>query len=341
MRTPTCKIAIGLFVLMLLLVTVAESRAVFHANAAPDVAALMESAEHQFGSGNYSAAIATLQSVISQNPSSGAAFYWLGRCYYEIHDYDHAVADAEKSVNLDPKNSVYQDWLGRAYGGKADRDKSFFTARKVKKQFERAVELDASNIAARRDLEAFCIQAPSIVGGNSDEARAQVDAIAAIDPVEGHLARALFDLQSLKKADLAESEYRQVLDAKPSKVEPYFEAAMFFQSQNKIADMNAAIDAAAQAKPSDARLPFYRAVAMVASGSNLPRAEEDLKSYIASTPDRSDWPSHAEAREWLGRLYEAQGKSGEAAEQYRAALQLDPGLKDARARLAKLGKGSR
>ena len=77
------------------------------------------------------------------------------------------------------------------------------------------------------------------------------------------------------------------------------------------------------------------------SNKDFPRAEEYLKSYLASTPDRSDWPSHASAREWLGRLYEAQGKRAEAAEQYRAALQLEPGRKEAKARLEKLEKSSK
>ncbi len=63
-----------------------------------------------------------------------------------------------------------------------------------------------------------------------------------------------------------------------------------------------------------------------------------MKSYLASTPDRSDWPSHAAAREWLGRLYEAQGKRADAAEQYREALQLEPKRKEARTRLEKLEK---
>lgn len=352
MSAPSCRISIGLLSLLLLSVNAAsgptgfhpvEARALsfFSSQATPDGAAL-EAAQHQFGSGNYSAAIATLQSVVSQNPSNAAALYWLGRCYYEVRDYDHAVANGEKSVVLDPKNSLYQQWLGQEYGGKADREQSYFVARKVKKQFELAVQLDPSNIAARRDLEEFCIEAPWIVGGNADQGKAQVDAIAAIDPIQGRLARAVFDTQSLKKTDLAEAEYRQVLSAKPDKPEPYFEVASFFQKQNKIADMNAAIDAAVQVKPNDPRLAYYRAVATISggAGSDLSRAEEHLKSYIASTPDRSDWPSHADARDWLGRLYEAQGKTGEAAEQYRAALQLEPRRKATQARLAKLEKGS-
>jgi tetratricopeptide (TPR) repeat protein len=338
LKTPHYGIAI---LIGLALVTLAGQRAALAGRmagetAAADWSALLESAQHQFGTGNYLAAIATLRSVISQNPLSAEAFYWLGRSYYEIRDFDNAIAHAEKSVALQPENSVYQDWLGRAYGAKAEREKSFFIARKVKKQFEQAVRLDPSNITARRDLQEFCMQAPWIVGGNADEARAQVDAIAKIDPIEGHLARAAFDAESLKKLDLAEKEYAEVLTAKPSEPDPYFEVAVFFQGENKLGDMKSAIEAAALANPNEPRLAFYRAVEMIAADSDLGRAEEYLKSYLASTPDRSDWPSHAGAREWLGRLYEAQGKRAEAAEQYRASLQLEPARKSARARLEKL-----
>lgn len=302
---------------------------------ANDGAALVQAAEHQFNSGNYTAAITSLQAAISQNPSNAEAYYWLGRCYYEGRDYDNAITQAEKSISLDPKNSLYHEWLGRAYGGKADRDRSFFTAKKVKREFQEAVRLNPSNVEARRDLEQFCTDAPFIVGGSKDEARAQVEAITAIDPVEGHLARAAFDA---KNPSIAENEYKQVLDAKPNQVDPYLEAAGFFQTQNKPADIDAAIQAAAKVNSKDPRLTFYKGVSRVLSGSDSGNAEMYLKSYLASTPDRSDWPSHAAAREWLGRLYEAQGKRAEAAEQYRAALRLEPGRKETQARLEKLEK---
>jgi len=345
LKPAACRTALLFLTLILLHIdpVASETRAAAFprlTGAELDVAALMEAAQHQFGTGNYTAAISTLQSVVSQSPSNGAAFYWLSRCYYEMHDFDGAVAQAEKSVGIEPKNSVYLDWLGRAYGGKADHDRSFFVARKVKKQFEAAIQADPTNVTARKDLEQYCLEAPSIVGGSTDEAHAQLDPIAAIDAVEGHLARAMFDLEALKKPELAEAEYRQVLAGKPQKPEPYFEVASFFQNQNKIADMKAAVEGAAEVKPNDPRLEFYRAVVLILSNADLPRAEQYLKSYLASTPDRSDWPSHAGARDWLGRLYEAEGKPGEAAEQYRAALQLDPGRKDTKARLAKLDKRS-
>jgi tetratricopeptide (TPR) repeat protein len=294
-----------------------------------------------FNAGNYSNAISTLQPAVSQNPNNAELYFWLCRSYYELRDYDNAITNGEKSVELDPKNSNYHLWLGRAYGGKADREHSFFLAKKVKKEFDDAVAANPSNIPARRDLEEFNIDAPWIVGGNKDEAKAQVEAISKLDPVEGHLARGIYLVEAQKKPEAAEAEYRLVLAAKPNHIEPYLEVATFFEKQNKPADMKTAIDAAASIGANDARLAFYRGVYGVLAGTDLSHAEQYLKSYLASTPDRSDWPSHASAREWLGRLYESEGKRAEAAEQYRASLQLDPGRKEVKTRLERLEKRSK
>ncbi len=303
-----------------------------------DAASAIQAAQRQMTAGNYTAAISTLQAAVPGNPSSAELFYWLGRAYYEVRDWDSAVAQGEKSVSLDAKNSLYHDWLGREYGGKADRDRSFSMAKKVKAEFKEAVALDSSNIVARRDLEEYCLDAPWIAGGSKDEALEQVNGIAAVDPVAGHLARALYDHEGLKNNDDAENEIRQALAANPKTLEPYFEVADFYRQLNKPADMNSALDAGARISPNDPRIGYYRGVAGVLANANLPDAERGLKSYLASTPDRSDWPSHAGAREWLGRLYELQGKRADAAEQYREALQLEPKRKEAKTRLEKLEK---
>jgi tetratricopeptide (TPR) repeat protein len=305
-----------------------------------DAAALIGTAQRDFELGNYALAIQTLQPATSQNSLSAEAFFWLARSYYELGDFDNAVAQAEKAVALDMKNSLYHEWLGRAYGGKADRDRSFFLAKKVKKELQEAVRLNPSNIPARADLEDFCMTAPWIVGGNKDEARDQVDAISALDAIEGHVARGKFELQAMKRSDLAEAEFQQILNSKPNRLEPYLEAVAFFEKQNKLPEMQSAIEGAERVNAQDPRLEFFQAARWVLSGSEAPRAEEFLKSYIASTPERSDWPSHAAAREWLGRLYESQGKRAEAAEQYRAALQLEPGRREAAARLQKLERAT-
>lgn len=294
-------------------------------------------AEQQFDAGNYAEAIQTIRGVLTQNANDAAAHYWLGRCYYELRDYDNAVAEEERATLLAPKSSLDHQWLGRAYGEKADRDRSFFLARKVKKEFELAVELDPSNLSARRDLEDYLLEAPWIVGGSKDDALAQVNAISALDPLAGHLARADY-WSHLGNKIQAEAEYRAALGMKPRTLRPYLEVADFYIHQGNGSALDGVIRAAAAVDSKDPRLSYYRGVARVVTGTGQSEAEEDLKSYLASSPDRSDWPSHAAAREWLGQLYEREGKRIEAAEQYRAALQLDPGRKLARKRLEQLEK---
>jgi tetratricopeptide (TPR) repeat protein len=178
----------------------------------------------QFAAGNYSAAISALRDRVAKNPQDAEAYYWLCRSYYEARDLDNAISECEQAVRLAPQNSDYHLWLGEAYGEKADREHSFLLARKVKSQFEEAVRLNPQNIHARRDLAEFYAQAPWIVGGSKDGAKQQVDAIAAMDPVQGHLARAQFWADE-KRADLAEAECGQALSAKPSDPSAIFEIA--------------------------------------------------------------------------------------------------------------------
>ena len=300
----------------------------------------VQSAMHQFETGDYSGSIAALRNYLAQNANDAQGELWVGRNYFELRNYDQAIAAFERATQIEPQDSDFHDWLGRAYGEKADKAHSFFLARRVKKEFLDAVRLDGSNLTARRDLEEYCIEAPWIIGGSFDEAKEQADAIAAIDPLSGYLAQANYYEEAVKKLDLAENEYRLVLDADPKSADAYLEAANFFIKQNKPDVLQTYIDAAVKIAPSDPRLSYYDGVQRVESNRDLDEAEQYLKSYLASTPDRSSWPPHAAAREWLGRLYEQQGKTGEAAEQYRAALQLDPQRHDARARLEQLAKAA-
>jgi len=296
-------------------------------------------AQHQFDSGFYSDAITTLRNAAAKNPKDAQAYYWLGRSYYELKDFTDSITQLEQATKLDPQNSLYHQWLGRAYGEKADRDHSFFLAQRTKHEFLEAVRLNSSNLSARRDLEEFYLEAPWILGGGKDKAMEQANAIAAQDPVEGHLARAAYWLDA-KKSDLVDAECNWVMQLKPKRIEPYLEVAGFYQHQNDATKMLKATEAVAQLSPTDPRVSYYRGVADVIAGNHLNEGEQYLKSYIASTPERSEWPSHAAAREWLGRLYEKTGHRVEASEQYRAALQIDPFRKDARDRLKSLEKSS-
>jgi tetratricopeptide (TPR) repeat protein len=301
---------------------------------------VMADVQQQFDTGNYWSAMKTLRALISQNPGNAANHFWLGRCYYETQNYSIAVSELEKATQLDPNSSVYHEWLGRGYGEVAMREHSFLLARRVKKEFQAAVQSDGSNIDARRDLEEYLLDAPWIVGGSKDDALAQANAIAQVSPVDGHLAKAEYE-NSIGKPDLAVVEYNAALALKPKSIDAYLEIANYYGRLGNAAELTSLVQQAAQASPKDPRLPFYRGVALIQSGANFPQAEQDLKAYLADSPQRSDWPPHSMARFWLGQLYEKEGNKMAAAEQYRDALSLDPGNHEAKQALNRLEKSSR
>ncbi len=300
---------------------------------------VMADVQQQFDTGNYPSAMSTLRALISQNPGNAATHFWMGRCYYEMQEYSNAVSELEKATQLDPNSSVYHEWLGRGYGEVAEREHSFLLARRVKKEFQAAVQDDGSNIDARRDLEEYLLDAPWIVGGSREDALTQANAIAQVSPVDGHLAKAEYD-NYIGRSDLAVTEYNAALALRPQSIDAYWEIAHYYERAGNAAALTSVVERAAKVNPKDARLPFYRGVDHIQSGTNFPGAEQDLKAYLADSPQRSDWPPHSMARFWLGQLYEKEGNKMAAAEQYRAALNLDSGNHEARQALNRLEKSS-
>src|SRR5262244_3997879 len=258
----------------------------------------LQAAQSHFAAGRYVEAQKLLTAALEAAPQDAAVNYWLARTYYEQHNYDKAVAYAEDAVKLAPQNPEYQRWLGRVYGAKAEESRSFFLARKVKQAFEAAVRLAPRSIEARRDLMQYLAEAPWIVGGDKSKAREQVQAISQIDPMEGRLAQAAF-LCTQKKWNEAQTEYLAVMDQQPLRFQPYMEAAEFFADRKDPNNLDRVLAGAGRVNSHDPRLDFYRAVVFILRGTERPTAEKLLAAYIANVPERSDYPSHNQAKAWL------------------------------------------
>ncbi|HLI30503.1 MAG TPA: tetratricopeptide repeat protein, partial [Terriglobia bacterium] len=190
---------------------------------------------------------------------------------------------------------------------------------------------------ARRALMEYYLDAPWILGGSKAKAQRQAQAIARIDQVGGWLARAQLD-QASGQFQQANADYQHAIQAKPKRVGPYFEAADFYLDRQDAAGLDLAVKAAASVDPSDPRINYYRGVANVLAGSHLASTERELKAYLAGSSARRNFPSHAAALSWLGKLYERLGKTQLAVEQYQTALQLDPNSREAREGLERLKK---
>jgi tetratricopeptide (TPR) repeat protein len=282
-----------------------------------------------YNGGLYRQAVEALNAAIQREPRDSSLQFWLGRCFYELRDYNRATSSLERAIALEPDRSDYHDWLGKAYGRKAEEGSRFSAfssislAHKTRREFETAVRLDANNLEAQRDLIRYLLNAPGIVGGSETAAEQRVRALSALDPIEGALAQAeLF--ASRKKFDEANQEYRKVLDLKPGRIGVYFEIAEYYRDRSDPARMSEAIEAGVPLAPSDHRLDYYRGIALVLGNQAPTEAEKELRHYLDTVPDNDNVPSHSTAHEWLGRLYEREGQLDRAAQEYQAALILDP-----------------
>ena len=197
--------------------------------------------------------------------------------------------------------------------------------------------MDPYNLDAQRDLIRYLLNAPGIVGGSQDHAEEQIKALAAVDPVEGGLARAEM-LVSRGKFNEASDQYQHILASKPARIGTYLEIAEYYRGRDDATHTEQAASLAAAVAPDDPRVSYYRGVALVMEKKDPAHAQEYLLLYLTKVPDRTDLPPRSSAHEWLGKLYANQGKIDQAVAEYQAALQLDPHNKADRDALRQLEK---
>ena len=151
----------------------------------------LEEARRAYEASDYAKAIEVLEEVSAKEPKNGDIQLLLAKSYLELQQHDAAIRSAEKAVALDPQNSVFHEWLGRAYGDKADRTGWFSAislAKKTRKEFQMAVDLDERNFSARQALVEFDCSAPGLVGGGEEKARPHIQRLMELDAAEGYYA---------------------------------------------------------------------------------------------------------------------------------------------------------
>ncbi|MBV9073235.1 MAG: tetratricopeptide repeat protein [Acidobacteria bacterium] len=276
---------------------------------------------HQtFVNGAADAAILSLQGWISANPLAADANNLLCRVWYSEERWDAAVTACERAVSLNPKSSLFQLWLGRAYGEKADHS-SWFTAialaKKTRTCFERAVDLDARNVEARSDLSEYYIEAPGFLGGGTDKAGAQANAVEKIEPATAFYIRARIAEHDKRNSD-AEQEYKKAIDLNSNSWRRWVDLASFYRRVNRLDDLEAAVKKAAELDSQNDSTLVDCASLLLRVNRNLHLAAELLHRYIEKGTKSEDAPLF-QAQYVLGQVLEKQGNVPAAKAAYQTA----------------------
>jgi tetratricopeptide (TPR) repeat protein len=108
---------------------------------------------------------------------------------------DSAYTILVRAVDREPGRAEAHFWLGQVAGTRAAEHRtihSFFLARRAKKAFGRAVQLEPENPAYLEGLGRFLALAPGIVGGDRDSARVLGQHLLRIDRMRGTFFLAQF-----------------------------------------------------------------------------------------------------------------------------------------------------
>ena len=289
----------------------------------------------------YAKAIQVLQVAAVSDPKNGDVQLLLAKSYLELQEHDAAIKSAEKAVALDPQNSIYHEWLGRAYGDKADHASWFSAislAKKTRKEFEEAVQLDGKNFAARQALIEFDCSAPGLVGGGEEKALPHIKELAELDAAEGHYAAGNCRRQK-KDFAAADVEFTKALESNPKSAELIYDIGDYAVKRSQPERLLAVADAGERVTPNDTREKFYRGAGLALKKENPDEAERLLEEYLKKAPMRSGYPRPAAVHAWLGRLFENQNRAEDARKEYETALKLDPKNKMAQEALKRLKKG--
>jgi tetratricopeptide (TPR) repeat protein len=299
----------------------------------------LEAGHRAYEQSDYRRAVEILQQAAVKNPRDGEVQLLLAKSHFELREYDAAIAHAEKAVQTEPQNSVYHEWLGRSYGEKASKSSwlsALSLAKKTQQELETAVRLDQRNFAAFQALIEFDCAAPGIAGGGEDKARPKIEQLAALDASEGHYAAGNCRRQK-KDFPAADLEFDRALVGARS-ADLIFDIGDYAARRNQPERLAAVAEVGRHVAPSDPRVGFYRAAALILKKENPQEAEKLLREYLRTAPTRTAYPRPSAVHNWLGQLLETQNNRSAAEREYETSLQLDPKNKMAQEALTRLRK---
>ncbi|MGH1364036.1 MAG: tetratricopeptide repeat protein [Calditrichia bacterium] len=274
-----------------------------HANAESANVDELQKAIALYTAGDTLTAVTLLEKFCTAYPDNSAGFYYLGRIAYDREKNEQAEKHFERAVDLAPDSSMYVLWLGRSYVKTALNSniiKKTLYARKIKRCFMQAVELDSLNTLARHDLIQFYVLVPAIAGGSDSKAIEHATILEQQNSWEGFKAfGTIYSLQ--KDYEKAENIYLTALSIYPREIQFYNYLASVYEKAMAYEKLMSLYEEASN------RLPELRSEILLKQAGICLALNEDAKAHdflIAALEDNTE---HAEAHQMLAALYRKNG----------------------------------
>lgn len=249
---------------------------------------------------DYAAALRVLAAVKSPD---APAYLLIGKSRLMSGEIQRAIEAFQEAAAISPADPEPILWLGRSWGRRAETANPFSAAvdaGKARDYFEKAIAMDPNNKDALGDLFDYYLEAPALLGGGLDKAKALANKIAQIDPPEGHYAFARIARKG-KNLPEAERQLRISVDFSPNQVGHVLALAGVLADEGREAECQDVLASADRIAPGSPRVLYARANIYLTKQRNLDQARELLKRYLQSDLSPDDPPREV-AKKLLRRM---------------------------------------
>ena len=228
---------------------------------------------------------------------------------FSAEDFRRAQEAFERAVEQDPGNSRYSLWLALAMGRRAERMTGLRKlaaaplVRRMRREMERSIELDETNLDAYDALQGFHLEAPSLVGGSKAEAKELAIRVKSIDAARGAEALGTY-YEAMGEFDTAGEQFAEARRLNPEGMRPLVKQAGFLARRGKHEESDELFDLAFSRDPDEPKVWRAAATAWVLAKrkSRYPEARKLIERYL-ETPDRAPNPDpRSEVRDLLKKL---------------------------------------
>ncbi|MFK7887872.1 MAG: tetratricopeptide repeat protein [Gammaproteobacteria bacterium] len=284
-----------------------------------------------FENGDFAGARTALEERIASNAKDAEAYIYLGRTLMNLDDAKAAADALDTAIELAPDSAAAHAHRGEAYGtlaGNASAFKAGKLARKTRKAFERALEIDPNQLTALNGLIQYKLVAPRLMGGNKKEALELTDRLIAIDEFDGTLRKSAV-LQSLERETEAVAALTSLTERYPKDPRAHYQLGFFHQSAKDYEQAAKSFALAGATTVDNQDQAVARAQAWyqlgrtaVFSEQNVPAGIDALSEYLKFDGLTPEMPGKDWAHYRLGELLSLNGDEAAAQTNFASAMNL-------------------
>jgi len=137
----------------------------------------------------YEQAEETARELINRDRNDAEVWELLGRARQGRWDFEGAAEAYRRAIDLGRETApLLRGWV-ETRGRSASNVSLFFTAGRLKRDLERALELDPRHVESRAILAAFYYMVPRLLGGDKRKADKLIDELIELSPADGYYLR--------------------------------------------------------------------------------------------------------------------------------------------------------